>query len=340
MNQPQNPLFEASPCPSEQTLQAYVTGRLPEDQIRKVEAHISGCPVCSDMVDGLMQMKDPGDLDAISNELMHRAAARKPKMVKLVRPMIYAVAASLIILIGMLAVFRWVVPATERSKISQNETVIQTKEEGVNELSAIEESSETRMGNPDQEVSISNDDLSDNASTETIMENDPETTTRETREEVSEKTKKAREGSQSIDKIDSRQPSLSTLSINNQEVLAEKETESKLADQFSIAGIREAEEEPAVFVVDGIQESRKVKSSRVSGSTVKKSLFQSMGPIKNSTHEGLDSTQWKALFVLAKNCHQLGFDPYALYLLHQIPSNSGYSWYPEARELIEKLSQN
>jgi hypothetical protein len=270
MNQPQNPLFEASPCPSEQTLQAYVTGRLPEDQIRKVEAHISGCPVCSDMVDGLMQMKDPGDLDAISNELMHRAAARKPKMVKLVRPMIYAVAASLIILIGMLAVFRWVVPATERSKISQNETVIQTKEEGVNELSAIEESSETRMGNPDQEVSISNDDLSDNASTETIMENEsetfietePETTTIETRDKVSEKTKKAREGS------------------------------------------------------------------------------QSMGSITKSSHEGLDSTQWKALFVLAKNCHQLGFDPYALYLLHQIPSNSGYSWYPEAREMIEKLSQN
>lgn len=287
MNETPNSIFENSPCPSEKELLAYVSRNLPNKEVRKIELHIATCPICSDMIEGLMNMKEPEKLDAISEDLIRQASSRKTPILRLAKPMIYAIAASLVILLGMLAIFRWIVPSEERSMVSQNDPT------------QSEEIVQPPLTPADTEVKVIEKEAA-------IVERKPKLESRETRESV-------------FPVSEEELP----------EIIAEEAVQPTQDQPISLTSIRDSQEKPEVFVVDGVQEPLEEKASKESGFRLKKAL-QKPG----------DSSQWKALYELAVCLHQMGFDPYALYLLNQIPEEAGFTWYPEVHDLIRKISGN
>jgi TonB family protein len=115
-----NRLFNESGCLSIETLKGYKDIRLPEDEMKIVEAHISGCPLCKDALEGVHLFRDSSyDLDArtthINRKLRQRfgyfpgrkrAAARSPKL----RVFLIPAAASIIIMFGIISYFHYFLP--------------------------------------------------------------------------------------------------------------------------------------------------------------------------------------------------------------------------------------
>ena len=51
-------ILNNSACPEDQTLQDYAYHRLTGSELRRVEIHLAGCEMCSDMVEGMQSMKE------------------------------------------------------------------------------------------------------------------------------------------------------------------------------------------------------------------------------------------------------------------------------------------
>lgn len=64
-------IFEDTRCLSQQQLLDYVEGKLPEEEMHRVESHIAGCLMCSDALDGLEQMPHKGEIPRMVKQLHH-----------------------------------------------------------------------------------------------------------------------------------------------------------------------------------------------------------------------------------------------------------------------------
>ena len=112
-----NRLFNESGCLSIEALKRYTDAQLSDDELMLVEAHISGCDLCKDALDGVHLLNDKSyDLGAHTDEInkklrqrfeyfpgRQRAAARGPKL----RIFLIPAAASIIIMFGIISYFHY-----------------------------------------------------------------------------------------------------------------------------------------------------------------------------------------------------------------------------------------
>lgn len=71
-------IFEESGCLSEKQLMDYLQGRLNEEEIHSLEAHISGCNFCNEALEGLMQVENKDQIPAVIKQI-HNQVRRKLK---------------------------------------------------------------------------------------------------------------------------------------------------------------------------------------------------------------------------------------------------------------------
>lgn len=102
-------IFEETRCLSQQQLLDYVEGKLPEEQRHRVEAHVAGCQMCSDALDGLQQVRHTADVPGlvkkihheVRRELKHRRGKPRPVRTYLW----YSTLIAIILLILLIAFF-------------------------------------------------------------------------------------------------------------------------------------------------------------------------------------------------------------------------------------------
>ncbi len=92
-------------CPSIDKLQLYYKGVLSKEENFVIENHIAGCEICSDLLDGISELKDTGSLVGIESELKQRIyenlVKNKPKRKIIPLYQKIAVAASILLIIGI-----------------------------------------------------------------------------------------------------------------------------------------------------------------------------------------------------------------------------------------------
>ncbi|MBM3405025.1 MAG: tetratricopeptide repeat protein [Bacteroidetes bacterium] len=114
--------YSRSVCPTEQVLEDYFFERLPEEEKHTIEQHLLDCNMCSDVLDGLGQMEDPGAVDKIIQEV-HRKMDIPGRRQGQFRRRILAVVAVFALLIGSWFIFRFIFhPGGEEDKYLAKET--------------------------------------------------------------------------------------------------------------------------------------------------------------------------------------------------------------------------
>jgi|GEM_PF-6079041 anti-sigma factor RsiW len=102
-------IFEQTRCLSQQQLLDYVEGKLPEEQIHRVESHIAGCVMCSDALEGLQQMPRTADIPQMVKQIhheVHRELRRRRGKERPVRTYLwYSTLIAIILLILLIAFF-------------------------------------------------------------------------------------------------------------------------------------------------------------------------------------------------------------------------------------------
>lgn len=101
-------IFEEQDCLSENQLMDYLNGRLSEQQMHSVEAHIADCDFCSDALDGLMQVQNKDQIPIIvrqiHNHVRHHLKMRRVRKKK-VKMYVWLSAVVIILLIILLIAF-------------------------------------------------------------------------------------------------------------------------------------------------------------------------------------------------------------------------------------------
>lgn len=69
MNKEAASIFEESGCPSSRQLIAYLEGRLPQQEIHRVEAHLADCAFCSDALEGFQGMEEKEQIPLIVKQI-------------------------------------------------------------------------------------------------------------------------------------------------------------------------------------------------------------------------------------------------------------------------------
>lgn len=72
MNTDYKNIFNQSPCLTNDEMIDYISGKLSEDKIRKVELHIADCEMCSDELEGLSYLNDIKQLPIITSSLNNK----------------------------------------------------------------------------------------------------------------------------------------------------------------------------------------------------------------------------------------------------------------------------
>lgn len=125
-------IFSGSECPSEEELRSYFDHRLPDEEKHRIEAHLADCEMCTDELEGLSLLSDPDKLPRIVRELEERTAARKIRSLPTMTKIVFASAAIILLLIGTLFIFRYILPGKEDPLVSTNQP--QQKEQIQEEL--------------------------------------------------------------------------------------------------------------------------------------------------------------------------------------------------------------
>jgi hypothetical protein len=112
-------IFSGSECPPHSVLHAYFLRTLTEDEMHRVEQHLVDCEMCSDELEGLSRMKDPGELDLIVEELSEKIGRKRGKILGMSRNYaLMAAAAILFIIIGSVVVVRLLTHPQEQDLMS------------------------------------------------------------------------------------------------------------------------------------------------------------------------------------------------------------------------------
>lgn len=164
-------MFNTSPCPSQEELLNYISGKMTAAEQRKVEAHMVDCEMCSDELDGLMNMKHPeqiGEISKLINIEIDNKLEQAQKKRFLNNNIILAMAAILLVLVVVTFIFN-------KQQIHQSdslEVAELTPEE--QEVSVAEESVELtdqeKQSIVPQEFPASEDMRNENNTTRTISE--------------------------------------------------------------------------------------------------------------------------------------------------------------------------
>jgi tetratricopeptide (TPR) repeat protein len=100
-------IFSGSECPPHSVLFGYFRQTLTEEEMHRVEQHLTDCEMCSDELDGLSKMKNPADLDLIVEELTEQIGRKRGRILSMSRNYaLMAAAALLILILGSVAVVR------------------------------------------------------------------------------------------------------------------------------------------------------------------------------------------------------------------------------------------
>ena len=129
MNNNLHTVFSGSDCPKHDQLLGYVDNRLPDSEKHRIEIHLIDCEMCSDEVEGLTEMRDPEQLSAIVEELEQRVAVSQSRRFRLNTKVILAAAAVIVLLVGAVFIFRFVVWQNQEPLISEQATTPLTEQE-------------------------------------------------------------------------------------------------------------------------------------------------------------------------------------------------------------------
>lgn len=117
MNTDIHTIFSAGDCPPHELLLAYFRGELTGEEKNRIEQHLMQCEMCSDELGGLTKMKDVDKLPGIVAEIQSEIKARQRKIIRMnPRILITAAAATVVILIGVVFLFRFI-PSREGGKL-------------------------------------------------------------------------------------------------------------------------------------------------------------------------------------------------------------------------------
>jgi len=114
-------IFSSSGCPSGEDLQLYLQSKLPDEEAHRIEAHLADCEMCSDELEGLSLLKDPDRLPEIVENLEHRMAAKHVRILRLKPSLFLAAAAVIVLLIGTIFIFRFVVPLHQKPLLTEQQ---------------------------------------------------------------------------------------------------------------------------------------------------------------------------------------------------------------------------
>jgi hypothetical protein len=107
MNNNLHIIFSKSDCPSHEQLMAYFKGSMTEEEKHVMERHLTDCEMCSDELEGISVMKDPGRLPEIVAEMGKRMTSGKGLTRKMNYRILLSAAAVLVIIItGSVFLFR------------------------------------------------------------------------------------------------------------------------------------------------------------------------------------------------------------------------------------------
>jgi hypothetical protein len=151
-------IFNAVDCPSDETLFDYAHQKLGMKEMRSVELHLADCEMCSDAVDGMMLApgKDvfKNDIAEINTRLTHLLEQKNKKVIPLSRTYVYAIAASLLLIIGIGILFNYFVGDTKEKEMAVLEKSKKNTETiSHSETSSIIESENNKVQEPDNSES-------------------------------------------------------------------------------------------------------------------------------------------------------------------------------------------
>ena len=115
-------IFEAGRCLSRQEIQQYLNGELSGAQLRRVESHMTGCPLCADALDGYAEFNSPylelPDLNLPSDQT--GAASSQPGRRRFLASRLgRRLAIAAILLPGFLLVLKWLSPKNNEDLFRQ-----------------------------------------------------------------------------------------------------------------------------------------------------------------------------------------------------------------------------
>ena len=98
-----NNISDFHSCLSEERLVLYINDKLSEEESAKIEEHIKQCPICSDLIDGLLLMENPNEIFAFSASINSEIdiLSSKPKKKSLFSPKTYRMLAAVVLLFAI-----------------------------------------------------------------------------------------------------------------------------------------------------------------------------------------------------------------------------------------------
>lgn len=69
MKKKMSSIFDESGCPGEKQLMDYLHGRLNDEEMHSVEAHIADCDFCNEALEGLMQVQNKEQIPVIIRQI-------------------------------------------------------------------------------------------------------------------------------------------------------------------------------------------------------------------------------------------------------------------------------
>jgi len=142
-------LFTPSGCLSRDALLAYVSGKCTADDTRRIEQHLADCPLCSDAVEGIMEMADPLVLPALLEETRERLFGEGSEKKTVVVPITvakkaragrqvyyYSIAATIAVIVVSFFAIRYVLKDTDQAEISMLE---RTEDSGIAQKETVAE---------------------------------------------------------------------------------------------------------------------------------------------------------------------------------------------------------
>ena len=120
MNDNLHIIFAGDDCPSFEQLLTYFHGELTGEERHRIERHLTDCEMCSDELEGLSKMKDPGKLPEIIADIQSRAFKGKGRIIQMNYRIILSAAAAIVILIvGSVFLFRYITVKEKEPVIAQ-----------------------------------------------------------------------------------------------------------------------------------------------------------------------------------------------------------------------------
>lgn len=124
MNNRFNNIFSETDCLSPGILAAYAENKLCADDRFLVEKHLTDCGLCSDAVEGLLQLKDKSKLETlfagINNDIDKRINKKEKKILRFGFRIRLAAAAILILITGVTFIFRHFLSVQKEEMIAQH----------------------------------------------------------------------------------------------------------------------------------------------------------------------------------------------------------------------------